>query len=85
MSLILPKGIVVNNSPYIEGSIERISTEPLDLADIAKFWKGRTSVTGMVRSNVSQSTPPQNEGSSTPPPNVSRITGGAYGAVGNES
>ncbi|PSS28021.1 hypothetical protein M430DRAFT_162048 [Amorphotheca resinae ATCC 22711] len=43
MSLILPKGIVVNNSPYIEGSIERISTEPLDLADIAKFWKVYTT------------------------------------------
>jgi hypothetical protein len=40
MSLILPKGIVVNNSPEIEGSIERFDTEPLDLADIAKFWKG---------------------------------------------
>lgn len=40
MSWILPKGIV-RNSPGIEGSIERINTEPLDLADIAKFWKGR--------------------------------------------
>jgi hypothetical protein len=40
MSWILPKGIVVN-SPGIEGSIERINTEPLDLADIANFWKGR--------------------------------------------
>jgi hypothetical protein len=38
MSKILPKGFVVN-SPEIEGSIERIDT-PLDLADIAKFWKG---------------------------------------------
>ena len=32
MSWILPKGIVVN-SPEIEGSIERINTEPLDLAE----------------------------------------------------
>ena len=37
--MILPKGIVVN-SPEIEGQIERINAEPLDLADIAKFWKG---------------------------------------------
>lgn len=42
MSWILPKGIVVN-SPEIEGSIERINTEPLDLADIAKFWKVYTT------------------------------------------
>ena len=28
------------NSPQVEGSIERIDAEPLDLADIAKFWKG---------------------------------------------
>jgi hypothetical protein len=39
MALILPKGIVVN-SPQIGSTIERINTEPLDLADIAKFWKG---------------------------------------------
>jgi hypothetical protein len=39
MSLILPKGFVVN-SPEIEGSIERINAEPLDLAEIANFWKG---------------------------------------------
>jgi hypothetical protein len=43
MSWILPKGIV-RNSPGIEGSIERINTEPLDLADIAKFWKGRFAI-----------------------------------------
>jgi hypothetical protein len=41
MSLILPKGIVIN-APDITFSIERINTEPLDLADIAKFWKGTT-------------------------------------------
>jgi hypothetical protein len=39
MSLILPKGIVVN-SPDAYGSIESINQEPLDLADIARFWKG---------------------------------------------
>jgi len=39
MALILPKGVFVN-SPDISGSIERINTEPLDLAEIAKFWKG---------------------------------------------
>lgn len=39
MAFILPKGIVVN-SPDIEGSIERINGQPLDLEDIAKFWKG---------------------------------------------
>ena len=39
MALILPKGIVIN-SPQIEGQIESIDAEPLDLADIAKFWKG---------------------------------------------
>lgn len=39
MALILPKGIV-KNSREIEGSIESINAEPLDPADIAKFWKG---------------------------------------------
>ena len=39
MSLILPRGFVVND-PQLEGNIERINTEPLDLADIARFWKG---------------------------------------------
>jgi len=39
MALILPKGIVVNASG-LQGSIERIDTEPLDLAEIAKLWKG---------------------------------------------
>ena len=38
--MILPKGIVIN-SPQIEGQIESINAEPLDLADIAKFWKGK--------------------------------------------
>ncbi|KAM3083886.1 hypothetical protein ACMFMG_002006 [Clarireedia jacksonii] len=42
MSLILPKGIVVN-SPQIGSTIERINTDPLDLADIAKFWKVYTT------------------------------------------
>ena len=40
MALILPKGIV-KNSALVEGQIESIDTEPLDLAEIAKFWKGR--------------------------------------------
>lgn len=39
---ILPKGIVVN-SEAVEGAIERIDGEPLDLADIAKFWKGSST------------------------------------------
>jgi hypothetical protein len=39
MALILPKGLVIN-SPHIEGQIGSINAEPLDLADIAKFWKG---------------------------------------------
>lgn len=43
MSWLLPKGIVIN-SPEIEGSIERNNTEPLDLADIAKFWKGTAAL-----------------------------------------
>ncbi|PQE18062.1 DUF1752 domain protein [Rutstroemia sp. NJR-2017a BVV2] len=42
MALILPKGIVVN-SPQIGSTIERINTDPLDLADIAKFWKVYTT------------------------------------------
>lgn len=42
MSLILPKGIV-KNSDSVEASIERINQEPLDLADIAKFWKVYTT------------------------------------------
>lgn len=40
--MILPKGIVVN-APEVEGSIERIDSEPLDAADIAKFWKVYTT------------------------------------------
>jgi hypothetical protein len=36
MSLILPKGFVVNHP----GIIEKISAAPLDLAEIANFWKG---------------------------------------------
>lgn len=40
--MILPKGIVVN-APEAANSIEQIDAEPLDPADIAKFWKG-TSV-----------------------------------------
>ncbi|KAH8816884.1 hypothetical protein F5884DRAFT_238253 [Xylogone sp. PMI_703] len=43
MPLILPKGIVVNNSPQIETSIEQIDQEPLELKDIAKFWKVYTT------------------------------------------
>jgi hypothetical protein len=39
MALILPRGVFLN-SPDIAGSIERINAEPLDLEDIAKFWKG---------------------------------------------
>lgn len=39
MSLILPKGILVN-SPGIENRIESINQEPLEPKDIARFWKG---------------------------------------------
>ncbi|KAF4632812.1 hypothetical protein G7Y89_g5310 [Cudoniella acicularis] len=42
MSLILPKGIVVNSS-QVNADIGRIDTEPLDLADIARFWKVYTT------------------------------------------
>ncbi|QSZ37092.1 hypothetical protein DSL72_009184 [Monilinia vaccinii-corymbosi] len=42
MALILPKGIVVN-SPQIGSTIERIQNDPLDLADIARFWKVYTT------------------------------------------
>ncbi|RFU32407.1 hypothetical protein B7463_g3920, partial [Scytalidium lignicola] len=42
MSLILPKGIVVN-SPGLNLSIEKINQEPLELTDIAKFWKVYTT------------------------------------------
>jgi hypothetical protein len=51
MSLILPRGFVVND-PQLEGNIERINTEPLDLADIARFWKG-TSENLPVRMELS--------------------------------
>lgn len=43
MALILPKGIVVN-SPQIGSTIERIKNDPLDLADIARFWKGTVHI-----------------------------------------
>ena len=39
MALILPKGFVVN-SPDIEGQIEKINAAPLNIEEIAKFWKG---------------------------------------------
>ena len=39
MALILPKGIVVN-SDKINESVQKIAQEPLDTAEIAKFWKG---------------------------------------------
>ncbi|APA11006.1 hypothetical protein SS1G_03292 [Sclerotinia sclerotiorum 1980 UF-70] len=42
MALILPKGIVVN-SPQIGSTIERFKNDPLDLADIARFWKVYTT------------------------------------------
>ncbi|TVY58689.1 hypothetical protein LSUE1_G008776 [Lachnellula suecica] len=42
MSLLLPKGIV-KNSEVVEGSIERVDNEALDLADIAKMWKVYTT------------------------------------------
>ncbi|RDL40816.1 uncharacterized protein BP5553_00795 [Venustampulla echinocandica] len=42
MSTILPKGIVVN-SPQGEDSIERIGAKPLDLAEIAGYWKVYTT------------------------------------------
>ncbi|KAK0105125.1 hypothetical protein ONS95_004513 [Cadophora gregata] len=42
MALILPKGIVVN-SDEINESIEKIASEPLDAAEIAKFWKVYTT------------------------------------------
>jgi len=36
MALILPKAIVIN-SPQIEGQIESIDAEPLDLGDICQI------------------------------------------------
>jgi hypothetical protein len=42
MSLILPKGIIVNTAG-ISGDIERIDREPLAIEEIAKLWKGETS------------------------------------------
>jgi len=42
MSMILPRGIVVN-AASLNSDIERINQEPLDLADIAKFWKGTST------------------------------------------
>jgi len=85
MALILPKGIVVN-SPEATLSIERINAEPLDLADIAKFWKGTSVKPFVPRTGFIlmfwQFIPLRNEDSSTPPLNVWRTTGGAYGEVG---
>jgi hypothetical protein len=74
MSLILPKGIV-KNSDSVEASIERINQEPLDLADIAKFWKG-TSAKPPVRCTLQPS-----GDFSTQQLNDWRTTGGAYGAA----
>ncbi len=35
--MILPKGIVKNSSMV---KVSQVDTEPVDLADIAKFWNG---------------------------------------------
>jgi hypothetical protein len=40
--IILIEGSLEHGFAEIDGSIERINQEPLDLADIAKFWKGRS-------------------------------------------
>lgn len=47
MSLILPKGIVVN-TPEISGDIQKIDREPLAPEEIAKFWKGKRT-NGLAR------------------------------------
>lgn len=48
--LLLPKGIVKNDEG-IAGSIESINRDPLDSADIAKFWKG-TSLEGPCKDGI---------------------------------
>lgn len=40
--MILPKGFVIN-SPEINGQIEQISANPLEIEEIAKFWKVYTT------------------------------------------
>ncbi|KAG0645109.1 hypothetical protein D0Z07_9255 [Hyphodiscus hymeniophilus] len=42
MAFILPKG-VFKNAANVEGSIESVATQPLDLDDIAKFWRVYTT------------------------------------------
>jgi hypothetical protein len=49
MELILPEGIFAN-SPGIAGAIERMNSEPLDLADIIKLWKGKPVMSHISRS-----------------------------------
>jgi hypothetical protein len=47
MDQLLPRGFVVN-SPTVNQGIQSIASEPLDPADIAKFWKG-TAVMSCLR------------------------------------
>jgi hypothetical protein len=42
MSMILPRGIVVN-SEAIGGSIEQLDTQPVGEAEIARLWKGTSA------------------------------------------
>lgn len=82
--MILPKGIVVNTAG-ISGDIERIDREPLALEEIAKLWKGKTSLFERCYENMAdqcQSTPRPTEGFLTLRLNVWRTIGGEYGVVG---
>lgn len=89
MALILPKGVFVN-SPEVNGSIERIDAEPLDLADIAKFWKGTSLLFNVASERLSNAhvlqyiQPPRGD-CWIRPQSAWRTTGGASGAAGVDS
>jgi hypothetical protein len=46
MSMILPKGIIVN-SVHINPSIEQLDAQPVGEAEIARLWKGTAAKLSM--------------------------------------
>lgn len=82
MSMILPKGIVVN-SPRAQSSIEELDANPVGEADIARFWKGTAIMLLMGKdcTDFVKSTQRHNGASKIPLPSVLRTCGGASGVA----
>jgi hypothetical protein len=81
MAFILPKGFVKNDANIGE-SIEHYALEPLDIADIVKFWKGNQDhFLKSNRSNIGQFIQLLSGGCLILQLNVWKTIGGAYGEV----